>query len=219
MLVALLAGALMLAGCDGGADDPRSLAGIATLSPTPDAPVADVVELPSITAPVTSGSAGDPAPQVSVSVPSATPSAVEEVPTRVPPEVRDQAADLARQLAALANEARAEAGLAALTWSECASTEAGERAGRGLRRAELEHESLQPMCGSSGVGENLLRASGSPERLHGLWMASDGHRANILGEFAAIGIACEAHSVAVRTRPASGVADIGGWMCVQVFLA
>lgn len=72
----------------------------------------------------------------------------------------------------------------------------------------LTHASLDAVmseCGVSTAGENLSRSSANPEDVVAAWMASPGHRANILDPtFTQIGVAC--------------VPDGDELLCSEVFL-
>ncbi|NGN93639.1 CAP domain-containing protein [Nocardioides sp. KC13] len=92
----------------------------------------------------------------------------------------------------LANAARAEAGLDPLTrdsdLDELARTWAYKIAADG----ELSHNpdlAEQVPEGWQGVGENVAMGYPTGAEMHRGWMNSDGHRANILGDYTHIGIA------------------------------
>ena len=103
----------------------------------------------------------------------------------------------------LANGARADAGLGKLSINSCAAKAARARAARALAKAHLEHEPL-PDCGTGWAGENLARHYGTPKDMHDAWMASPGHRENILRpEFTGIGVGCVAYSRKDPHKPAT----------------
>ena len=93
------------------------------------------------------------------------------------------------------------------------------RATRALPKSVLGHEPLTFSCKPSWAGENLARHYGTPQQMFDAWMASSGHRANILRpEFTSIGIGCVAYSKSNLQRFATRTSDIGGYLCSQVFL-
>ena len=132
--------------------------------------------------------------------------------------VMEASATYAQQLVALANEARADAGLPALSISSCARSAAKARAGRALAKSQLEHEPLDFNCDRSWAGENLARHPGSAPAMHRAWMDSPGHRENILRpEFTRIGVGCVAYSRSDRQKVPTSARDVGGQVCAQVF--
>jgi uncharacterized protein YkwD len=129
---------------------------------------------------------GAPSPSSS---PEDSPSSGDGDPAAVPGE--EVATDgttvdeLAGAILAETNERRADAGLPALKRSVCAENFAGRHsrwmADTGtFRHADLED--LSDRCGTRTVGENIVMASPelTAEQALDAWMASDGHRANIL---------------------------------------
>jgi uncharacterized protein YkwD len=127
-------------------------------------------------------------------------------------------ASYASQLVALANGARADAGVGKLSGDACAQQAALARAQRALAKSQLEHEPL-PNCGSGWVGENLARHYGSAAAMHKAWMGSPGHRENILrGEFTGIGVGCVAYSREDPHKVAARADDVGGHVCAEVFV-
>lgn len=116
--------------------------------------------------------------------------------------------EYASQLVAETNEARADEGLPALTVSECAVGEADLRA-EALVGEELEHAPMTAVleaCPPSTVAaENLSRAAATPHDVADAWLASAGHRANLLDpSLEQVGIGC--------------LLDDGEMLCSQVFL-
>ena len=76
-----------------------------------------------------------------------------------------------------------------------------------VAQGRFEHDPLGPIlaaCGGNGVGENLALGYPTPEAMTAGWMASPGHRENILRAYAATGIGC--------------VEAPTGMLCSQVFL-
>ncbi len=107
------------------------------------------------------------------------------------------------------NAARTAAGFAPLVESECARTAAAAREQALTGDRPLVHASLVPVmdaCDPSGpVAENLSRAAADPKAVVDAWLASPGHRDNLLDPtLARVGIAC--------------VPDAGRMLCSQVFL-
>ena len=93
---------------------------------------------------------------------------------------------------ALTNAERTSRGLAPLAPSSCADGYADSWATSLSLLGSLAHQALAPIlstCGASRVGENVAYGTVTPERLVAMWMASDGHRANILnGAFTHLGV-------------------------------
>ncbi|MGY4643717.1 CAP domain-containing protein [Cellulomonas sp. URHB0016] len=102
-------------------------------------------------------------------------------------------AGYARALVVGTNDARAAAGLPALSWSDCAADQAVDRA-RALVGRELAHADLEPVidgCASSKAAENLSRGAGTARAVVGLWLDSPGHRANLLApDLDRVGVGC-----------------------------
>ena len=114
---------------------------------------------------------------------------------------------LAARLVALTNAERTKAGLAALATSPCATAQAAARAAVLVAQGRFQHDPLGPVfaaCGGSSVGENLALGYPTPEAMTAGWMASPGHRENILRAYTTIGIGCVTGSTGV--------------LCSQVFL-
>lgn len=121
--------------------------------------------------------------------------------------------EYAARLLAATQEERDEAGVPRLEESGCATEEALSRA-RALVGAPLEHAPLDEVVAScapaSGTAaENLSRAAAEPEAVVDAWMASHGHRANLLDHaLTSVGVGCVADA-------SEGA---GGLVCAQVFL-
>lgn len=110
----------------------------------------------------------------------------------VPPAEPDE---YAREVLVETNRARAQHGLADLPESGCATREAHARAraltGEPLAHASLEsvHEACKPHGGLTA--ENLSRSSAAPAVVVEAWMASPGHRDNVLSQGVThIGVGC-----------------------------
>ncbi|MBO9553122.1 MAG: hypothetical protein J7523_00850 [Cellulomonas sp.] len=151
-----------------------------------------------------------PAGTVTVAPPTATPPSAGDAVSADPDEPWSPDVDpaaYARGLFVGTNEARADAGLPALTWSECAADQAVARAGA-LVGEPLEHAPLGPVldtCASSLAAENLSRGAGTARRVVTLWLGSPGHRANLLApDLDRLGVGC-AH-------------DGDDLVCAEVFL-
>ena len=84
---------------------------------------------------------------------------------------------------AATNVERVRAGLRPLTASSCATGYAERWAGVLAQAGALSHQSLSRVltgCSASSVGENVAYGNVTPEQMVGMWMASPGHRANLL---------------------------------------
>ena len=159
------------------------------------------------------GPAAEPAATVT-SEPTATASSV-PAPTATPsatPTALATATDPTEYAAALVvgtNAARATEGLAALEPSACAASAARSRVHALTGGKALEHASLGPVitaCApASTAAENLSRGAAAPGAIMAAWLASPGHRANLLDPtLTELGVAC--------------VLDQGEMLCSQVFL-
>ncbi|MDM8083359.1 CAP domain-containing protein [Cellulomonas cellasea] len=151
--------------------------------PPADAPPADAAQ------------AAEPAPPADPPAPPADPPA-------------DPAVEFAATLVAQTNEQRAAAGLAALATSECATSQAAQRAALLVAEGRFEHDPLGPIlaaCEGRTVGENLALGYRTPAEMTAGWMGSPGHRENILrASYTSVGIGC--------------VSGPRGMLCAQVFL-
>ena len=120
----------------------------------------------------------------------------------------DPAVQFAADLVVGTNAERSKAGLAPFATSDCATAQASARAGVLVASGRFEHDPLGPVmtaCAASGAGENLALGYRTPADMMAGWMASEGHRANILRAYSSFGIGC--------------VAGPKGWLCAQVFLS
>jgi len=117
-------------------------------------------------------------------------------------------ADVAAGIERATNAARADEQLDPLAHSDCAAAVAAERARALVGNPDLEHAPLEDVmqrCDVTTAGENLSRSSLPPQAVVDAWLASPGHRANILdAAYTQIGVAC--------------VADGDAALCAQVFL-
>ena len=92
----------------------------------------------------------------------------------------------------LANAARADAGLDPLTRDSALDRLARKWAYKIAADGELSHNpdlAEQVPDGWQGIGENVAMGYPTGAEMHRGWMSSDGHRANILGDYTHIGIA------------------------------
>jgi hypothetical protein len=109
----------------------------------------------------------------------------------------------------LTNDARAEEGLGAVRADACAGSQAAARAEALLAAPALAHAPLEPVlaaCGGFSAAENLARGPWTPQGMVDAWLASPGHRANLLDpRLDRLGVGC------FRT-------DAGATLCAQVFL-
>jgi len=125
----------------------------------------------------------------------------------------------ARELFDVTNTRRMADELPPLEWSECLAEAAAPRAAASLGGAPLSHEPLVGLC-TPGVtaGENLSRTWVNAEGVVGLWMASEGHRANLLNpDFVYSGVACVAYAFDDPSEVAAGDLPQGGMVCSQLF--
>ncbi|QAY63352.1 CAP domain-containing protein [Xylanimonas allomyrinae] len=134
-------------------------------------------------------------------------------PATAPPTPADPVA-YASALVQATNEARAAERLPALRTSSCATDQARQRLGPLLGGRKLTHASLVPVTHAcappSGMSaENLSRAAASPGAVVDAWLASPGHRANLLDpDLTEVGVACTA----------DGDRADAPMLCSQVFL-
>ena len=90
------------------------------------------------------------------------------------------------------NQARAAAGLAPLNRNASLDQVAANWANQLAASGQLAHNpsySAQVPGGWTNVGENVAQGQPTGAAMHDAWMASSGHRANILGGFTNVGIA------------------------------
>jgi len=84
---------------------------------------------------------------------------------------------------ALTNRERTSRGLRSLALSPCADRYADSWATSLSRAGALSHQPLRPIltaCRARGAAENVAFGNVTPEQLVAMWMASPGHRANLL---------------------------------------
>jgi uncharacterized protein YkwD len=84
---------------------------------------------------------------------------------------------------ALTNAERTARGLRALVAAPCPDGYADSWAAHLAQVGSLSHQALSPIlsaCRASRVGENVAYGNHTPEQLVAAWMASTGHRANLL---------------------------------------
>lgn len=99
-------------------------------------------------------------------------------------------------LLALTNEARADAGLTPLVWHDGLGTAAHQHSSDMATNGCFQHDSCNGQNWATRIGryypwlalgENIAMGLNDPRSLHEGWMASSGHRANILGRFSEFG--------------------------------
>ncbi len=90
----------------------------------------------------------------------------------------------AARLVTLTNQARAKAGLPALSTSSCLPPVATRWAGSMAKSQQMTHQSLDNLAaacpGWRSVGENIAKGNVSADVLFTAWMNSPEHKANIL---------------------------------------
>lgn len=98
----------------------------------------------------------------------------------------------ADRVLSLTNRERTSRGLRALSFSGCADGYADSWARSLAKTGVLAHQPLAPIlsaCRARAVGENVAYGNHTPEQLVQRWMASPGHRANILNSgFTHVGV-------------------------------
>ncbi|AEE44946.1 CAP domain-containing protein [Cellulomonas fimi] len=168
-----------------------------TPTPTADAapPATPAEPAPAPDAPDDTDGAAAPQPATTVPVPAPAPAAT--APQSIDAEI-----------VTLGNVARRAAGLPDLATSACAQEQALARASLLVAENRFEHDPLGPIltaCGGRTVGENLALGYPTAQATVDAWLASPGHRANLLSpDFTSIGVAC--------------VDGPRGALCAQVFL-
>ncbi|QHT56806.1 CAP domain-containing protein [Cellulomonas sp. H30R-01] len=171
------------------APTPATASATPTQTPAPTATDAPAAPPAAGTPPPSGGSSPAPAPS---SAPAAAPA-----PRPVDAEI-----------VALGNDARRAQGAGDLTVSACAQQQALARATLLVAEGRFEHDPLEPIlaaCGGRTVGENLALGYPTAKATVDAWLASPGHRANLLSkDFTSIGVAC--------------VDSARGLLCAQVFL-
>jgi len=135
--------------------------------------------------------------------PSAGP---EPVTTPGPPPAAGPGAQLVAEIAAATNAQRVAHGLPALAALPCATQQVDSRVARLVAENAFYHPELAPVidaCGVQAVGENLALGYTSGAGVVDGWMNSDGHRANLLGEWTHQGVSCQLQN--------------GRWLCGTVY--
>lgn len=149
----------------------------------------------------------------------AAPTAAKPAPTTAAPAPKPAApapaqgsltpAEYAAQVLADVNAVRRSHGLAALSDDACADRYAQPQAQRMAAQGTIWHQDLHPFldaCGGTKAAENVATSPGSPQQVVDAWMASSGHRANILDP--------QLHSVGTGAARGSD----GRWYVCQDFL-
>ncbi len=88
-----------------------------------------------------------------------------------------------QRLLALVNQERGRRGLRALAAATCADGYANRWADSMASRSVMEHQPLLPIlgaCHAHAVAENVAYGNVTADRMMEMWMASPGHRTNIL---------------------------------------
>lgn len=123
---------------------------------------------------------------------TAAPAAAAPVQPRGLPAPVDDAYET--RIVQLVNAERAAVGLRRLVVSTCADRAAQDWSARMVRTSVFAHRpslgTLLGSCRASAVGENIASGSISADRMMAMWMASPGHRANVLDpRFTHVGVA------------------------------
>ncbi len=129
-------------------------------------------------------------PTTTTIAPTTTTTTVGPTTTTAAPTGADDTA-FASALVTLANQARAAEGIAPLTVSGSLTSYAQAWAIHLAGTTSLSHSDIGSLLGTwSTVGENVAAGHPSAAAMHAAWMASSGHRANILNPaFTHIGVA------------------------------
>ncbi len=187
-----------------GAVPPTTTAAVAqaTTPPTSQAPVPTSTTLPpttttTVTSTTTSTTTTTLAPPATTGTPSSpsTTAAPRQTTTTTSTVAAIQPhhdADFASGLFTYANSARSAAGVGALTWSSSLASYAKKWAKRLGDSGDLRHSNFGSLLGSgwSTVGENVAMGHLNATAMHKGWMASAGHKANIVnGDFTHVGTA------------------------------
>ncbi|MBO0922478.1 CAP domain-containing protein [Cellulomonas sp. zg-ZUI222] len=186
--------------------DVASRGGERTADPAPAEPSPLTSSAVPQTAPAPADGAADvpPAPPA----PPASPSPQPQAAAQPPAAPADAAGALAAEIVTLTSAERTAAGLPALATSACATEQAAARAALLVAQGRFEHDPLGPVleaCAAGTVGENLSLGYPTAQGAVAGWMASPGHRENILRPaYTQIGVGC--------------AAGARGWLCAQVFL-
>ena len=136
---------------------------------------------PATPPPPAASTAPDPGPAEPAPGPTPT-TAPPPAPTPAPVTVGPSAGQVAATLLSLVNSDRAAAGLAPLSFDGGLAGAATSQAGRMAAAGAVSHQDLATVAalGWSTAGENAGNG-GDPVGLHRAFLASPGHRANILG--------------------------------------
>ena len=127
------------------------------------------------------------------------------VPAASAPSAAQRFAD---RVLVLTNAERSSRGLAPLALSVCADRYADLWSLTQAQRDAMSHQPLAPIaqaCAAPMVGENVGYGNVTPEQMVAMWMASAGHRANLLRpEYTHLGVGAAATAT-------------GRWYGTQVF--
>ena len=149
-------------------------------------------------------------PEPTDATPSPTDVTPEPTPTEepVPSEPpADPGAQMVADVIAATNAQRTAAGLPALTVSSCATEQVTSRVAGLVASGAFEHPPLEPVlsaCALSAAGENLAKGYQDGASVVDGWMNSEGHKANVLGDWTEQGVSCQ-----LRTD--------GQWLCGAVY--
>lgn len=123
------------------------------------------------------------APEQPAPAPAAKPSSPQ--PAARPPAGGGDVASYEAELLERLNAERTQRGLHALRLSGCPDEMAGSHARRQAEQNRMHHQPMDPVldrCGGTSAGENVAAGPMSPQEMVRRWMASPGHRDNVLRE-------------------------------------
>lgn len=177
----------------------RVAAAIPTPTTTTTAPRSTPTTAPSLSAIIRSSTTTTPSAPAAATAPS-PPVVTTPTSTTIPPVTTPTSttikpfhdAEFAARLFSLANNARSSAGVPLLDWSGDLARHAAAWAKHLGEVGALGHSNLNSLLsnGWTSVGENVAMGHPIPAAMHQGWMASAGHRSNLLNPaFTHVGIA------------------------------
>ena len=125
----------------------------------------------------------------------------------------------AKALFVATNKARIAASQPALVWNACAAEQASARVAEAIEVAGLAIKTVDHTCTERRVGEDMARNFGSADAMFAAWMDNVDLQQNIVRpEYTQAGVGCIAYDAANESQPALTPADVGGYVCSEVFL-